>query len=161
VPQGRPPVNGLPDIIAIIKYLIYNCWNIRSPGISKLGKRWNVSIEGIKKFTEKIAGDAGLKARFAELIISHDLGDGITLAEKIAEFGKSAFCDISVDDLLAASGKKRSRELDDEDLRKVAGGEADGRNAFGDAVEALYYVAFGNGSNSGLDHWRSLSMRLR
>lgn len=72
-----------------------------------------MSVEEIKRFQQNLKDDKDLQKKLV------DVGSDI---DKIVEFAKSNGYDFSKSEIDALSNRKKSGELSDDDLEKVAGG---------------------------------------
>jgi len=86
-----------------------------------------MSKDTVKQMFGKMEKDAGLKAKYSELMQAHKKEAEKTLADKIIEFGKSSGFSFSKDELMAARVEliekiNENKELADKDLASVAGG---------------------------------------
>jgi len=87
-----------------------------------------MSKDNVKQMFGKMEKDAALKNKYAELMQAHQIETEKALADKLIELGKTAGFKFSKDDLMASRAEladkiNENKELSDDDLANVAGGE--------------------------------------
>ncbi len=87
-----------------------------------------MSKNNVKQMFGKMEKDAELHKKYAVLMQAHQLETEKNLADKLVEFGKTAGFTFSKENLMAARSEladkiNENKELSDEDLSNVAGGD--------------------------------------
>jgi len=87
-----------------------------------------MSKDAVKQMFGKMEKDTALKTKYAQLMQAHQIETEKTLTEKLIEFGKTAGFIFSKENLMAARSEladkiNENKELSDEDLSNVAGGD--------------------------------------
>jgi predicted ribosomally synthesized peptide with nif11-like leader len=89
-------------------------------------------MEKMKALYEKVAGDSGLQAKFAEIMSKAEAEGAEATKAKLVEFAKEAGYEVSMEDVkeyFEKLSEKNTGELTDGELDMVAGGKSTGGTA--------------------------------
>jgi len=104
-----------------------------------------MSKDNVKQMFGKMEKDAELQKKYAALIQAHQIETEKALADKLVEFGKTAGFKFSNENLMAARSEladkiNENKELSDNDLARVAGGEGIGRTIGSKSTSVIFSI---------------------